>query len=150
MGNRHYRRKLPNFFFAISRWIIHFWIICAQLFFLQKITLTFALNTCNISIILLFNQKKSQVFTVQCKCLGKFFEKKISWGQIIQKCIIQREMAKNNSSADGGFAAVSSEFLNKHHKSNYYTKAHCCYSYFGWVPALFLIVWKSGNAPPPF
>ena len=26
----------------------------------------------------------------------------------------------------GGFAAVSSQFLNKHHKSKCHTKAHCC------------------------
>ena len=38
----------------------------------------------------------------------------------------------------GGFAAVSSQFLNKHHKSNFHTKAHCCNSFFGLVPALVL------------
>ncbi len=32
---------------------------------------------------------------------------------MIQKCIIQGEMAKKNSAADGGFAAVSSQFQNK-------------------------------------
>ena len=31
--NRH---QPPNFFFAISRWIIHFWIIWAKLFFSSK------------------------------------------------------------------------------------------------------------------
>ena len=35
----------------------------------------------------------------------------------------------------GDFAAVSSQFLNKHHKSNCHTKAHC-YNSFGWVNML--------------
>ena len=56
---------------------------------------------------------------------------------MIQKCLIQREMAKKNSGADGGyggsggFAAVFSQFLHKHHKSNCHTKAHSCNSFFG-------------------
>ena len=41
----------------------------------------------------------------------------------------RRQMAVFGGS--GGFAAVSSQFLNKHHKSNCHTKAHCCYSFFG-------------------
>ncbi len=48
-----------------------------------------------------------------------------------------------------GFAAVSSQFLNKHHKSNCHTKAHCCNSFSGWVPALVLMVSKSGTSAPP-
>ncbi len=66
------------------------------------------------------------------KCWGNFFEKK--WPQMIPKYLIQREMAKKNSAADGGsggFAAVSLPFLNKHHVSNCHTKAHCCNSLFG-------------------
>ena len=43
---------------------------------------------------------------------------------MIPKCLIQREMAKKIRrqmavfGGSGGFAAVSSQFLNKHHKSN--------------------------------
>ena len=39
--------------------------------------------------------------------------------------------------------------LNKHHKSSFHTKAHCCSSFFGWVPALVLMVSKSGTSAPP-
>ena len=76
---------------------------------------------------------------------------------MIQKCVIQREIAKKNRrqiavfGGSGNFAAVFSQFLNKHHKSNCHTKAHCFNSFFGWVPALVLMVSKSGIfAPPPF
>ena len=125
--NRHLP---PNFFFAISRWITYFWIIWAQLFFFKKFSLTFALNTCDFWL-------NGKIF----KC------------QMIQKCLIQREIAKKNLrqmtvfGGCGGFAAVSSHFLNKHHKNNYHTKAQCCNSFFGWV----LMVSKSGtSAPLPF
>ena len=58
----------------------------------------------------------------------------------------RRQMAVFGGS--GNFAAVFSQFLNKHHKSNCHTKAHCCNSFFGWVPALVLMVSKSGTSPP--
>ena len=60
---------------------------------------------------------------------------------------IRRQMAVFGGS--GGFAAVSSQFLNNHHKSNCNTKAHCCNSFFGWVHALVLMVSKSGTSAPP-
>ena len=48
-----------------------------------------------------------------------------------------------------GSATVCSQFLNKHHKGNCHTKAHCCNSFFGWVPALVLMVSKSGTSASP-
>ncbi len=51
----------------------------------------FAFDTSNISNILYDSTKK--ITSVQCKCQGNFLRKKISWAQIIQKFIIQREMA---------------------------------------------------------
>ena len=71
------------------------------------------------------------------KCWGNIFEKKIRWPQMIPKCLIQREMAKKIHlemavfGGSDGFAAVSSQFLNKHHKSNCHTKAHCSNLFFG-------------------
>ena len=35
--------------------------------------------------------------------LSEFFEKKISLSQMIQNCLIRREIAKKKSAADGGF-----------------------------------------------
>ncbi len=75
---------------------------------------------------------------------------------MIPKCLIQRNGKKKNwrqmavFGGSGGFAAVSSQFLNKHHKSNFYTKAQYCNSFFGWVPALVLMVSKSGTSASPF
>ncbi len=78
------------------------------------------------------------------------FWNKISLDQIIQKCIIQQKNGKTKirwlMAVFGGFAAVSSQFLNKHHKSNCHTKAHCCNSFLCWVPALVLMVSKSGTS----
>ncbi len=45
-------------------------------------------------------QKKLQVSNAKSK--GIFFQKK-SWSQMIQNCLIRREMAKKNFAADGGF-----------------------------------------------
>ncbi len=39
----------------------------------------------------------------QMQKLREFFKKKISWSQMIQNCLIRREIAKKNSVADGGF-----------------------------------------------
>ena len=58
-----------------------------------------------------------------------------------------RQMAVFGGS--GGFAAVYSQFLNKYQKSNCHTKAHCCNSFFGRVPALVLMLSKSGISAPP-
>ncbi len=44
--------------------------------------------------------KKLQVSNAKTK--GNFFQKK-SWSQMIQNCLIRREMAKKNSAAAGGF-----------------------------------------------
>ena len=74
---------------------------------------------------------------------------------MIHKCLIQRKWLKNWRlivvfGGSGNFIAVFSQFLHKHHKSNCHTKAHCCNSFFGWVPALFLMVSKSCiSAPSP-
>ena len=46
----------------------------------------------------------------------------------------------------GGTAAVSSQYFNKQHKSNCYTKSHSCNSFIGRVPTLVL---KSGTCSPP-
>ena len=107
-----------------------------------------------ISNILLFNQKKSQVFSANVRVI--FWRKKKFGSNDSEmynsarngKKKIRRLMAVFGGS--GGFAAVSSQFQNKHHKSNCHTKAHSCNSFFGWVPALVLMVSKSGTSAPPF
>ena len=48
--------------------------------------------------------------SVQCKCWGNFFQKKISWSQIIQKFIIQQQMVKN-SAQDSGFWRFGRRFF---------------------------------------
>ncbi len=66
--------------------------------------------------------------------IGHFLGEKITWSQKIQKCPIQREMAKKNSAlvgGGGGLATVSLQFLDKHHKSNCHTNSRCCKSFFG-------------------
>ena len=99
--NRHFP---PNFFFAISRWIIHFWIIWAQLIFFQKNYNNIFHLTLVIFQIFYYSTKKITSF--QCKCKVIFW-KKISWSQMIQKCIIQREMAKKNFGGWWRFSAVA-------------------------------------------
>ena len=47
----------------------------------------------------------------------------------------------------GGSVAVSSQFLNEHHKSNCHAKYQYCNSLFGLVPALVL---KVAHSPQPF
>ena len=42
-------------------------------------------------------------YKCQMQKLTEFFSKKKSWSQMIQNCLIRREMAKKNSAADGGF-----------------------------------------------
>ena len=147
------RQQPPNFFSSISRWIKHFWIIWAQLIFFKQFTLTFALNTCEFFgwIVKYLKYYKCQIQ----KCKGNFFEKK----KIASNDSKLSNSARNGKKKFGGrwrfcggsgdFAAVSSQFLNKHHKSNCYTKAHCFNSFFGWVPALVLMVSKSGTSAPP-
>ena len=93
--NRRYRRKPPSaaeIFFVISRWIRHFWNIW---------------------------KNYPNIFHLT---LGIFQISKKSWAQIIQKCLIQREMAKKISG---------------------------WWRFFGWVPALVLMVSKSGTPPSP-
>ncbi len=68
---------------------------------------------------------------------------------MIQKCLMQQEMTQMVVFGDsGGSTAVSSQLLNKHRKSNYHTKAHCCNSFFGLVPALALTVLNDGTSAP--
>ena len=80
------------FFVAISCWIIHFWIISAQLIIFQK-------NYPNIFHLTL--SKKSQVFSANVRVI---FKK--SWEMY--------NSARNGIKNVGGFAAVSLQFLNKH------------------------------------
>ncbi len=75
----------------------------------------------------------------------------IRWSKMILRYRIQREMAKNRPKmvVFGGssvYAAVTSQFLYKHHKSNCYSKSHCFSSYF---LQSFCVVFKSGTSPPP-
>ena len=79
-----------------------------------------------------------KITSVQCKCLGKFFEEKNKLGSNNSEMYnsarngkreIRRLMAFFGGC--GGFAAVSLQFLNNNHKSNCHTKAQCCNSFFG-------------------
>ncbi len=65
---------------------------------------------------------------------------------MILKCLIRQEMFFFKS-VFGGSVAVSSKFLNKHHKRNYHAKYQCCNSLFSLVPAL---VFKKWPTLPPF
>ena len=56
----------------------------------------------SIFILLFLGIEGSRMLRVKYK-YKDFFSNKIGWYQIIQKCIIQREMAKKKSAADGGF-----------------------------------------------
>ncbi len=124
-------------------------------YFFQKIILTFALNTCDFFGWIV---KYLKYYKCQMKNVRVIFLKKNKLGSNDSEMYnsarngkkkIWRLMAVFGGS--GGFAAVSSQFQNKHRKSNCHTKAHCCNSFFGWVPALVLMVSKSGtSAPPPF
>ena len=61
-------------------------------------------------------------------------------------CHIQKPLKPTAVTAVfGDSTAVSLQFLNKHHKSNYYAKYQCCNSLFGLVPTL---VEKSGKSAP--
>ena len=57
----------------------------------------------------LFETIKTNAGTRRVQCY--LFEKKISWAQIIQECIIQRKMAKKNSAADGVFRRFRRRFF---------------------------------------
>ena len=60
----------------------------------------------------------SKIFSVKCKNKENFSQKnKLVLNDL--KSLFQREIAKtkNISAADGGFTAVSSQFLIKHHKT---------------------------------
>ncbi len=92
--NRRYRRNPPSvaeYFFAISRWIKHFGIIWGHLIFFSTKLLHHVCIWYFIFQISYYSTKKNNKCSV--KMLRNFFWKKISWAQIIQKCIINREMA---------------------------------------------------------
>ncbi len=76
--------------------------------------------------------KYLKYYKCQMKNVRVFFSKKNKRASNVSKMSNSaRNDKKNFLVADGGFAAVSTQFQNKHHESNCHTKAHCCNSFFG-------------------
>ncbi len=94
-----------------------------------------------------------------CHLLSKnvgviFFEKKIRLPQMIQKCLIQREMAKKIGGRlrFSAVAVVSPPFLRSSViniiKATAIPKLTAVTHFFGWVPALVLMVSRSSTFVP--
>ncbi len=101
--NRRYRRKPPS---AADFFFCHFSLNYTFLNHLSPTYFFFKNYPYICTEHLWFFWLKSKIFEilqVSKENVREIFLKKISWAQMIQKCIIQREMAKKNSVADGGF-----------------------------------------------
>ncbi len=109
-------------------------------FFSTKIPQHFFIWHLQIFKISYYPTKKSQVVSKSVKVI--FFEEK---NKLRSNNSEMYNSPRNGKKTFRRLMAVSSQFLNKHHKSNCHTKAHCCKSFFGWVPASVLMVSKSGT-----